>query len=52
MTRRPLFPIVLIALVVFAGLITGLTGDSYEDIAANLALALCLLPIAWAMRRQ
>lgn len=48
MTRHPLFPVAFLALIVLAGLVTGLTGDSYEDAAACLALALALLPIAWA----
>lgn len=51
MTRHPLFPIALIALIVLAGLVTGLTGDSYEDVAACLALGLALLPVAWAYWR-
>jgi hypothetical protein len=47
-TRHPLLPVTLIAVIVLAGLVTGLTGDSYEDLAACVALALALLPIAWA----
>lgn len=48
MTKHPLFPVTVIALLVLAGLVIGLTGDSYEDVAACLALALALMPIVWA----
>ena len=52
MKRHPLFPIAIIAVIALVGLVIGLTGETYEDVLANLALALCLLPIAWAMRRK
>ena len=52
MKRHPLVPILAIAAVALAGLITGLTGETYEDTVANLALGLCLLPIGWAAIRR
>lgn len=50
--NRPLFPIAIIALVALVGLFAGLTGETWEDGFANLALALCLLPIGWALFRK
>lgn len=52
MARRPLFPIVIIAAIVLAGLVVGLTGESFEDVAANFALTVCLVPILWALHRR
>lgn len=48
----PLLPVMLIALVVLTGLTIGLAGDGYEDVLANLSLALCLLPIAGGLHRK
>ncbi|MBO9604292.1 MAG: hypothetical protein J7496_17470 [Novosphingobium sp.] len=52
MSRHPLFPVLLIATIALAGLILGLTGDSWEDWLANAALALCLIPIGRASLRR
>lgn len=42
MTRHPLFPVALISLIEQAGLVTGLTGYSFEHMAACLDLGLAL----------
>lgn len=52
MRRHPLFPVLTIAAIVLAGLIVGLTGETYEDVFAVGVLALCLLPIGWALLRR
>ncbi|WEK46538.1 MAG: hypothetical protein P0Y56_16250 [Candidatus Andeanibacterium colombiense] len=52
MSSRPLFPILAIAAIALAGLILGLTGETWEDWLADAALAFCLIPIAWAALRR
>jgi hypothetical protein len=52
MKRHPLAPILAIAALALAGLVIGLTGETYEDVFANLALGLCLVPIGWAALRR
>lgn len=52
MKRHPLLPILAIAALSLAGLVVGLTGETYEDTFANFALGLCLLPIGWAVFRR
>ena len=52
MKQRPLFPILVIAAISLAGLIVGLTGETWEDWLANAALVLCLIPIGWAALRR
>jgi hypothetical protein len=52
MSKRPLLPILVIAVISFAGLIVGLTGETWEDWLANAALMLCLIPLGWAALRR
>jgi len=52
MRRHPLVPIAAIAVVSFAGLVIGLTGDGWEDALAALGLALSVAPIGVALLRR
>lgn len=48
---HPLVPVAIIAVVSLAGMIAGLAGDGWEDVAAALGLTASVAPIAWALRR-
>lgn len=49
--RHPLVPIAVLAALVLAGLVLALLDEGALDQAANLLLALALVPIGWALRR-
>lgn len=51
-TAHPLLPIAVIAVVSLAGMVAGLAGDGWHDLAAACGLAASLAPLAWALRRR
>lgn len=51
MKRHPLLWPSAIAAVSLAGLVAGLMGEGWWDVAAALGLAVPMVAIAWGMRR-